>query len=109
MSAEDVLAISAPVLALAQLTKWLIQRGNGKIPWLGPISIFFYAALAEGLWVYSNIGFPPRALAFAIFANWVQIVLTAAGVYGFTRNMDTKVDTRPEPTDTGGPLNLTHA
>lgn len=89
MTADDVAAISVPVLGLAQLTKWLIQRGDPRgAEWLGPLSIFFYAALAVSLWVYSHVWPPHRMMLFDIFANWVVVTLTAAGVYGFTRKLD---------------------
>jgi hypothetical protein len=94
MTAADATAISVPVLGLAQLTKWLIQRGNGGVRWLGPVTIFVYAALAEGLWLVSYAWPPPQTMAFSIFANWVGITLAASGLYGFTRTMDRPADSR---------------
>jgi hypothetical protein len=88
MDSQDVLAIAGPVLALAQLTKWLIQRATRQLKWLGPVSIFFYAGVATMLWVYSNMWPIERTDAFTIFAAWVSVVLSAAGVYGFTRKME---------------------
>jgi hypothetical protein len=110
MDSTDVLAISGPVIALAQLSKWIVQRGNGhSIPWLGPLSIFFYAAVAEGLWIWSNVGVPPRELYFTIFANWVAITVSAAGIYGFTKKMDTTPPPAPEPVVEGVTFRVTES
>jgi hypothetical protein len=81
MTAEAIVAISAAVVAITQLAKW------AKLPdhW-GPLAVILLAGLGVGIWLFSQQTWPPvRTDTWEIFAGWVAVALSAAGVFGFTR------------------------
>lgn len=81
MSAEAIVSISAAVVAITQLLKW------AKLPdhW-GPIAVILLAGVGVGIWLFSQTVWPPeRTQVWEIFAGWVAVALSAAGVFGFTR------------------------
>jgi hypothetical protein len=81
MSAEAIVAISAAVVACTQLSKW------AKLPdHLGPIAVILLSGVGVGIWLASQTVWPPvRTDIWPIFAGWVAVALSAAGVFGFTR------------------------
>lgn len=79
MNGEAIVSISAAVVALTQLAKW------GGLPdrW-GPVSVLLLAAIGVALWVYTQGEFE-RQQTFTVFAGWIAVATSAAGVFGFTR------------------------
>lgn len=81
MNAEAIVAISAAVVACTQLVKWAGLRDH----W-GPIVVIGFSGLGVVIWLTSQEAFPPaRTDTWNIFAGWVAVTLSAAGVFGFTR------------------------
>lgn len=77
MQAEAIAAVSAAVVALTQLVKW-----SGLETKFAPISVLVLSAVGVGVWNYSH---PADAQAFDLFAAWIVVATSAAGVFGFTR------------------------
>lgn len=79
MTAEAIVTVSAAVVACTQLLKW-----SGVPDRLGPLVVLVLAGLGVGVWVYSQ-GVFARAEVFALFAGWIAVATSAAGVYGYSR------------------------
>lgn len=81
MSAEAIVAISAAVTALVQLSKW----AGLKDSW-GPIVVILFSGVGVLIWLLSQTVWPPaRTDTWDIFAGWVSVALASAGIFGFTR------------------------
>jgi hypothetical protein len=81
MSAESIVAISAAVTALVQLTKWAGLRDQ----W-GPVIVILFSGIGVAIWLASQPAWPPvRTDIWAIFAGWISVALSSAGIFGFTR------------------------
>jgi hypothetical protein len=97
MSAESIVAISAAVTALVQLTKW----AGLKDQW-GPVIVIVFSGIGVALWLSSQPMWPPvRTDTWQIFAGWVAVSLSAAGVFGFTRAGAGAVTRVTSPPDDG--------
>lgn len=81
MDGQAILTVSAAVVALTQLVKWSWTDLPERI---GALVVIVLAGLGVGVWVYSQGGFD-RSATFAIFAGWIAVATSAAGVFGFTR------------------------
>lgn len=81
MNAADVLMVAAVVVPLAEVVKY-----SKRVPeaWAVPV-VMTLSALGVGLWGWSTPGVLVRTNAWPLFAGWVNVVVTAAGVYGFIR------------------------
>jgi hypothetical protein len=79
MTGEAIVSVSAAVVALTQICKWA-----GLPDRWGPIAVLVLAAVGVGVWVYSS-GVFDRTQTFAVFAGWIAVATSAAGVFGFTR------------------------
>ena len=80
MSGEAIISVSAAVVALVQLIKW-----SGMIPdKFGPLAVLVLSALGVAVWVYSEGTFT-RSGVFQLFAGWIAVSTSAAGVCGFVR------------------------
>lgn len=88
MSAADIVTISAAVVALVQLVKWMIRRDG----W-GPFVVLLVSLLGVGVWAFSH-GEVTRAMTWDYFAGWIAIATSAAGIYGFTQAVVTPRTTR---------------
>lgn len=80
MNTQDVLTVGAAVSALAQFAKWY-GVPDGK----GPIIVLILSALGVLLFAFSNPLAFERTQLFAYFAGFINVALTAAGIFGFTR------------------------
>jgi O-antigen/teichoic acid export membrane protein len=96
MSAQDVITVSAAVVALVQLAKWA-GVPDGK----GPIVVLVLSLLGVAFWGYS-VGNYTRETAFAYFAAWIAVSTSAAGVFGFTRQANTAITATKEPPSGAG-------
>lgn len=83
LTAESIAVVSAAVVALVQLVKW------GGLPdrW-GPAAVL--AAALGGVVLYQVSQAPAehlltRADLWPLFAGWIVVATSAAGVFGFTR------------------------
>lgn len=81
MDAAEVLKIAAVVVPLAEVVKY-----SRRVPehWGVPV-VMLLSALGVALWAVSQDSAFGRADAFGLFAGWVTVVISAAGVYGFIR------------------------
>jgi hypothetical protein len=80
MTADAIVAISAAVVACVQLIKWAGLRDS----W-GPIAVIGFSGLGVLIWLAGAPVWPPvRTDTWPIFAGWVAVALSAAGVLGFT-------------------------
>lgn len=96
MSAQDVITVSAAVVAIVQFVKWA-GVPDGK----GPLAVLVLSLLGVGFWAFSQGNFA-RATSFDYFAGYIAVVTSAAGVFGFTRAANTAVTgTRPTQPATG--------
>lgn len=96
MSGEAIITVSAATVALTQLVKWA-----GLPDRWGPLAVVLLAALGVALWVYTQ-GELSRAAAFDVFAGWVAVATSAAGVFGFSRAAaDTLTKMTPPPSGAG--------
>jgi hypothetical protein len=80
MNAQDIVTISAAVVALTSLLKWAIIPDR-----YGPASVLLLALVGVALWGFSaQIAFE-RSQLFGYFSGWIAVATSASGVYGFTR------------------------
>jgi len=99
MDSSAVLIVTGAVVALTQFGKW-----SGIPDRLGPLVVIVLSLLGAALWRVSQPTWPPeRTEAFELFAGWIQVVLSASGVYGFTRAAGSELTklTAPPPTGAG--------
>ena len=101
MNGEAIITVSAAVVALTQLAKW--ARLPDKF---GPLAVLVLAALGVGVWVYSQGEFNREAL-FDLFAGWIAVATSAAGVFGFTRAAASAVISAQPPPAGGAGSNPT--
>jgi len=80
MNAQDIMTISAAVVALTQLVKWA-----GIPDKIGPLAVLLLALIGVVVWgISADITFQQSQL-FGYFSAWVAVATSAAGVFGFTR------------------------
>ena len=97
MSAEAIVAVSAAVVAFVQLIKWAGLRDH----W-GPVVVILLSGVGVGIWLSSQPTWPPaRTDTWPIFAGWIAVALSAAGVFGFTRAGASAVARVSTPPDDG--------
>lgn len=81
MNGEAIVTVSAAVVALVQLVKWMGLRDA----W-GPVAVLGFSALGVAMWLFSQPAWPPaRVDVWVIFAGWIAVATSAAGIFGFTR------------------------
>lgn len=95
LDSTAIISISAAVVALTQLIKWV-----GLPDRLGPISVLALSAVGIGVWGFSKGTFVSTSL-FDYFAGWIAVATSAAGVFGFTRASAEAV-TKTSPPPSGG-------
>ncbi|HXI18484.1 MAG TPA: hypothetical protein VNM48_19135 [Chloroflexota bacterium] len=95
MNGEAIITVSAATVALTQLLKWANLPDRA-----GPLAVLVLAALGVGVWVYSQ-GVIDRQMTFELFAGWIAVATSAAGVFGFTRAAASAV-TSATPPPAGG-------
>lgn len=97
MDGQAIISVSAAVVALTQLLKW------GGIPdKVGPLVVLLLAAVGVAVWVYSQ-GIYDRKVLFDLFAGWIAVATSAAGVFGFTRAAASAVaSAKPPPAGGAG-------
>jgi hypothetical protein len=81
VSAEAIVTVSAVVVTLVQLAKW---AGLREV--YGPAAVLGFSFFGVVIWVLSEGSWPPgRTDAWPIFAGFIAVATSAAGVFGFTR------------------------
>lgn len=78
MDGEAIVTVSAAVVALTQLVKWI-----GLPDRWGAVVVLGLSAVGVGVWTYDNP--EARTTLFPLFAGWVAVATAAAGIFGFTR------------------------
>ena len=74
MTAQDALAVAAPIVLIAQIFKPFI---GGK--W-SLLFVLLLSVLGVALWVYSSGGYE-RALLWSYFAAFATVLTSAAGIF----------------------------
>lgn len=95
MQGEDIIAVSAAVVALTQLVKWA-----GLPDRAGALAVLLLSALGVGVWGFAEGQFE-RTATFEYFAGWIAVAMSAAGVFGFTRATSTAVSSMKAPPQGG--------
>lgn len=101
MNAQAVLTVSAVVVPLTSFVKWA-----GLPDKRGPLAVIILSLLGTAFWAWTKGDFA-RATAFDYFAGFVAVMLSAAGVFGFTRAAPEAVSSFSKPPDTGAGNNPT--
>lgn len=97
MNAENIVAVSAAVVALVQLVKWA-----GLPDRWGPLIVIAFSGLGTFIWLGSSATWPPvRTDIWPLFTGWVTVTLTSAGTFGFTRASVSAVTRATPPPDSG--------
>jgi hypothetical protein len=101
MDGGAIITVSAAVVGLVQLVKWM------GIPdkW-GPLAVMLWSLVGVVLWGWSEGTFE-RTLAFQYFAAWIAVSTSAAGVFGFTRASSQAVSSMKSPPIGGAGQNPT--
>lgn len=81
MDGQAIMSVSAAVVTLTQLFKWIAVVPD---KW-GPASVLVLAGLGVALWGFSFDDLYERKDAFDYFAGWIAVATSSAGVFGFTR------------------------
>jgi hypothetical protein len=81
---------------LTQFTKWA-----GIDDRRGPLAVILLSLLGVLLWSFSTVPAWDRSLVWSIFSGWVNVLLTAAGIYGFTRALPQAVSSFTVPPGQG--------
>ena len=90
MEAAAIMTVSGAVVALTELFKFFKMVPDDK----GPLAVFILSALGVILFQASEPVPFVRTQLFGLFAGWIVIATSAAGVYGFVKA------TRPEQVTT---------
>jgi hypothetical protein len=80
MNAEAIMTISAAVVGLTQLLKWMGMSNR-----YGSVAVMGLSLVGILAWAYSQEVLPARTELFSYFAAWIAVATSAAGVFGFTR------------------------
>jgi hypothetical protein len=101
MPAQAVLTVSGVVVSLTQFAKW------GGVPdRRGPLVVIGLSLLGTVFWAWSG-GAVSRSTSFDVFAGFVAVMLSAAGVFGFTRAAPQAVSSFSPPPHSGAGNNPT--
>lgn len=92
MDAQAIGSISAAVVTLTQLVKWMRLVSDQR----GPLAVLGWSAIAEVLWIVSH---PPflATMLFDYFVTWLVVSAAAAGIYGFTRSGPSALTATTDP------------
>lgn len=92
MNSGAIVAVTASVVTLVQLAKW-----SGIPTRYAPLIVAITSMIGQGLWIWSNGEFE-RMAAFEYFTGWLAVMTSAAGVFGFVREIPATVtSTRKRP------------
>lgn len=81
MTAEEIVSVSALVVALVQLSKWARMPEE-----YGPAAVLGFSLLGVAAQVFGGDQWPPDRLdTMPILTGWAAVATSAAGVFGFTR------------------------
>lgn len=92
MDAQAILSVSAAVVALTQLVKWM-----GLPDQRAPFSVLGLSLLGIVFWGFSTSEAFNRNQLFPYFAGWIAVATSAAGVFGFTRSSPSALAATKEP------------
>jgi len=80
LNAQDIITISAAVVACVQMAKWA-----GVPDRFGPLAVLTLSLVGVVLWGVSAAIPYERSQLFGYFSGWINVAIAAAGIYGFTR------------------------
>jgi hypothetical protein len=92
MTANDIAAVTIPVVALTQLLKWFGVVSDSK----GPFAVLSLSLFGVTLWAFSE-GRLVASNAFNLFTGFALVATSAAGVFGFTRAAPEAVTATRQP------------
>jgi hypothetical protein len=100
LTAESVVTVAAAITALVQILKWG-GLPDGRAPW-AVLGLSLLGVLMYQLSFAPNDHIFARQDIWPIFAAWIAVALSSAGVYGFTRSLPTALtSTRPSELGSG--------
>jgi hypothetical protein len=79
VTGEAIMTVSAAVVALTQLLKWVGVKTRHA-----PLLVLVVSAVGVLVWAMADGPFGRHHL-FSLFAGWIAVATSAAGVFGFTR------------------------
>lgn len=80
MDSQAILAVSAAVVGLTQLIKWM-----GVPQSFRPALVLVISAFGVALWAYTQPEMITRTELWSYFSGWIAVSTSAAGVFGFTQ------------------------
>lgn len=92
MTANDIAAVTIPVVALTQLLKWFNVVSDTR----GPFVVLSLSLFGVVLWAFSE-GRLVASNAFNLFTGFALVATSAAGVFGFTRAAPEAVTATKQP------------
>jgi len=100
LTAENIMIVSATVVALTQLIKW-----SGLPDRYGPWSVLGISLLGVLMFQFSMAPDDhvfTRTDIWPVFSGWIVVATSAAGVFGFTRTAPEAITrTKPPPPGAG--------
>lgn len=81
MNTADALMVAAVVVPLTEVVKYSRRVSDRYAVHV----VMLLSAIGVLLWAWSTPGALVRGNAWQLFAGWVSVVVSAAGVYGFIR------------------------
>lgn len=93
MDSKDVLTVAALVVAFTQLLKWGKLVNDSR----GPIVVLAFSFLGTLVHAVSTVEVWDRKLVAALLAFFINVALSAAGSFGFTRAMPEAVTSTKQP------------
>lgn len=97
MTANDIAAVTIPVVALTQLLKWFGVVSDTK----GPFVVLALSLSGVLLWAFSE-GRLVASNTFNLFTGFALVATSAAGVFGFTRAAPEAVTATRQPPSGAG-------
>lgn len=95
-TAIDAIVISAAVVALVQLVKWSGLPDN-----YGPLAVLVLSIAGVALWGYSQSLAFRGPMVWEYFTGTINVALSAAGLFGFTRAAASSLTRMTPPPATG--------
>jgi hypothetical protein len=95
VTAQAILTVSAAVLLCTQLCKWAFLPDRA-----GPIAVLLLSLAGVLFYIWTQGTFV-RADGFGYFAAWLNVALSASGVYGFSRASGEALTRLTAPPTTG--------
>lgn len=98
MNSESVLTVAAAVVAFTQLLKWSKLVSDAR----GPVIVILFSLIGTAVHMVATVEAFDRRLVASFFAFFVNVALSAAGSFGFTRALPEAVTATSQPPSGAG-------